>query len=215
MTKDSEKPLHKRYVTAECYLSFPYLDTPKTYENDGKETYAFEACFVFSKSEQKDEYKRIKQQINAACAEKWGDAPKKWPHGIKKWYKSDKFSIKDGDGMDLEKYPDYENKFYLSARSRVKNPNVIRDRERVRLVDKYNRILSDPEDLHPGCKVIALLDFYAWKHPVAKEMVSVDLLGVMKKGEGENWGGGVRADAEDIFADEAETTDEVEGFGDV
>lgn len=82
--------------------------------------------------------------------------------------------MKDGDGKDLDKNPEYAGKWYMNVSNTIK-PLV---------VDRRRNILKDPADFYSGCYANVIVSLFAWSN-VGKNGVSASLLGCQFVSDGE------------------------------
>lgn len=170
MAKDKTNPLE--VMTPKFRVSFPEVFEAKAFEDQAPK---FSIQMLFDK---KEDLSKLKNAVNLAIKNKWGDNP---PKGIVK-------PFKDGDEKDLE---GYEGKIVVGASSKFK-PQVIDQ--------KAEEILAH-NDFYAGCYARALISAYAWEHKkgnsVLKRGVSFNLTAVQKLADGESFV--KRRDAAEIF----------------
>lgn len=104
--------------------------------------------------------------------------------------------IKDGDGKDLEKNPEYEGKWFINANNTIK-PLV---------VDRRRNKVTDPAEFYSGCHANVLISLFPW-HNVGKSGVSASLLGCQFVSDGERLSASSASvnDFAEIEADDVQT----------
>jgi hypothetical protein len=168
-----------KIVTPNFITSFPAVFTPK--EFNGKEKYS--VLMLFDKG---DDISALKKLAKDAAVEKWGKVPTPF-----------KSPFRDGDTeKDLEKYPAFENKIFVSAGS-LFQPG---------LVDQKRQPILDETEFYAGCVARASVTVYCWEFQ-GKKGVSFNLVNLQKVAEGEKLSG--RTDAADEFG-EIETDEVLE-----
>lgn len=153
-------------------LSFPSLFRKAVFS--GTET-KFEATFLIRKEGNEE----LIEKINSAIAEKIKNDLK----GAK--LPADKICFKDGD--DIE-YDGYAGHMSIKA-SNSKRPMII-DRDKSPLTEEDNRIYA-------GCYVNAIIELWAQNNQFGKR-INANLLGVQFSKDGEPFGDGVGASADDF-----------------
>lgn len=159
-------------------LSFPSLFRKAVF--NGTET-KFEATFLLDKVEHADKIEEIKKAIAVMLKEELKVA--KLP--------SDKFCLKDGEGVD---YAGYDGCMSLKASSQKRPTVVNRDR---------SPITEDDNKLYAGCYVNAIVELWAQDNKYGKR-INANLLGVQFLKDGEPFADGKSASASDFdaFGDE-------------
>ncbi len=155
-------------------LSFPSLFRKALFS--GEET-KFEGTFLLDKETQADKIAAIEKAIAALTADKLKGAK----------LKADKICLKDGDDID---YDGYAGHMSIKA-SNGKRPMVL-DRDRTPLSEDDNRPYS-------GCYVNAVLELWAQDNQYGKR-INANLLGVQFFKDGQPFGDGVSASADDFDA---------------
>ena len=163
-------------------LSFPSLFRKAVF--NGEET-KFEGTFLLNKEEHADKIKEIEDAIA-----KMIDNDLK---GAK--LKADKICLKDGDDID---YDGYAGTMSIKA-SNNKRPMVI-DRDKSPLTEDDNR-------LYAGCYVNGIIELWAQNNQYGKR-INANLLGVQFFKDGEPFGDGVSASADDFDAFDDEDMDD-------
>lgn len=155
-------------------LSFPSLFRKAVFS--GEET-KFEGTFLLDKEGQAEKIAEIETAIETLIADKLKGAK----------LKADKICLKDGD--DIE-YDGYAGHMSIKA-SNGKRPMVL-DRDRTPLSEDDNRPYS-------GCYVNAVLELWAQDNQYGKR-INANLLGVQFFKDGQPFGDGVSASADDFDA---------------
>jgi hypothetical protein len=163
--------------TPKGQIAFPKVFRPEM--NDaGKENYS---CTVLV--DNKEDISNIKAMVKEVATEKWGAKLPK-PLGL---------PFKDGNEKDLEKYPNFENKIVLSAKTQFQP----------QLIDERREEILDETAFYAGCEGRMAVSAYAWSYR-GTNGVSLNLVALQKTGEGERIGG--RRNAVDLF-DAVESTE--------
>ena len=155
-------------------LSFPSLFHKAVFNGDETK---YEATFLIDKESQADLIKGIEKAI----AEKIKTELK----GAK--LPSDKICLKDGDDID---YDGYAGHMSIKA-SNNKRPMVL-DNDKSPLTEDDNRIYA-------GCYVNVIIELWAQNNSWGKR-INANLLGVQFAKDGETFGDGVTASADDFDA---------------
>ena len=155
-------------------LSFPSLFKRASF--DGQEG-KFEATFLLNKETHAETIK----EIEAAIKEKITVDLKGAKLG------ADKICLKDGDNIE---YDGYAGHFSIKG-SNSKRPMVI-DRDKTPLTEDDNKIYA-------GCYVNAIIELWAQNNSYGKR-INANLLGVQFFADGEPFGDGVKASADDFDA---------------
>lgn len=186
-------------LTPEFRVSFPQLFEPRAYEEGQKKVFQLDMIF-----DDEDAFKEVykgkktktvsmKQAIRNAKVDQWGEDKNEWPN-----FPNEVF--KDGDertNAEGEIYMGYEGKFYVTAKSN--------EEFKPKLIDKYGKAITEPDDLYGGCYARAQL--IARPYVSGKTHgVSFKLLQVMKTRDGEKFGG--------MDGDVFDVEDAIEGEGD-
>lgn len=153
-------------------LSFPSVFKKATF--NGEET-KFEATLLINKETQAD----LVQKVKSAVAEKIKNDLK----GAK--ISADRICFKDGDDIDYDGYADH----YSIKAANNKRPLVI-DADKTPLTEDDNRIYA-------GCYVNAIIELWAQDNSWGKR-INANLLGVQFAKDGEPFGDGVGASADDF-----------------
>lgn len=155
-------------------LSFPELWTPRAYEAGKPLKYG--ATFIVPKGSAA--HAEIKTAIKSAIASKW---PNGAPPGLK-------HCLRDGsEKAHLDGYGD--DVVFFNATS-MKRPSVI-DRDHSPLTEADGRPYA-------GCYVTALVEFYGHRHEKSGNRVNASLAGVRFERDGDAFGGGAVATADDF-----------------
>jgi len=155
-------------------LSFPSLFRKAVFS--GQET-KYEGTFLIDKKTQAGKIKEIEEAIEDLIEDKLKGAK----------LKADKICFKDGDDID---YDGYAGHMSFKA-SNNKRPMVL-DRDRTPLSEDDNRPYS-------GCYVNAILELWAQDNQYGKR-INANLLGVQFFKDGQPFGDGVSANADDFDA---------------
>lgn len=160
-------------------LSFPSLFEAKTVNGEGKA--AFSAVFLLDPKD--PQVKAVNAAIEAVARDKWGV---KAEATLKTLRAADKTCLHSGDLK--ANYAGFEGMLYISAR------NTLRP-----LVIDVNKAPLTQEDGKPyaGCYVNASIELYAQDNNYGKR-VNATLAGVQFYRDGEHFGGGTIADADDF-----------------
>lgn len=155
-------------------LSFPSIFKKASFKGqEGK----YEATFLLDKEKHADVIKLIREEIAQKIATDLKGAK----------LGADKICLKDGEDVD---YDGYAGCFSIKA-SNNKRPMVI-DRDKTPLVE-------DDGKLYAGCYVNAIIELWAQNNEYGKR-INANLLGVQFYADGEPFGDGVRASADDFDA---------------
>ena len=186
MTTTTNGPGH--LVLDNVRLSFPALFKSEAFK-PGDEA-KFKATFLIPKGS--PQAKAVEAAILAVMREKHGAKAEKVIAGIRN--NPNKFCWQDGDTKD---YDGYEGMMALSCKSKVR-PTV---------VDRDNSPLTE-EDGKPyaGCYVKAIVDLFRYESQ--GEGLSCGLAGVRFSRDGDAFGGGRAAKAEEFGEPEGEDADE-------
>ena len=155
-------------------LSFPSLFKRASF--DGQEG-KFEATFLLNKETHADTIAEIQAAIKERIAEDLKGAK----------LGADKICLKDGDEIE---YDGYAGHFSIKG-SNNKRPLVI-DRDKTPLTEDDNKIYA-------GCYVNAIIELWAQNNNYGKR-INANLLGVQFFADGEPFGDGVKASADDFDA---------------
>ena len=160
-------------------LSFPSLFEAKTVNGEGKP--AFSAVFLLDPKD--PQVKAVNAAIEAVAREKWGV---KADANLKTLRAADKTCLHSGDLKS--NYAGFEGMLYLSAR------NALRP-----LVIDVNKSPLAEEDGKPyaGCFVNASVELWVQDNNYGKR-INATLAGVQFYRDGEHFGGGSIADADDF-----------------
>lgn len=150
-------------------------------DSDSEPSYSCQ--FLIDPEKQPKLVKTIRAAMNQVAKEKWGA---KAAVIMKKLEKMDKLCLHDGDTK--EELDGYEGMLFVSARSKVK-PTIV-DRNREDLTIRDGRPYS-------GCIVTGLVDIYPQDNSFGKR-INASLMGVQFVRDGEPFGGGRRAKADDF-----------------
>jgi hypothetical protein len=160
-------------------LSFPSLFEAKTVNGEGKP--AFSAVFLLDPKD--PQVKAVNAAIEAVAREKWGV---KAEANLKALRAADKTCLHNGDLKS--NYSGFEGMLYISAR------NALRP-----LVIDVNKSPLAEEDGKPyaGCFVNASIELWVQDNNYGKR-INATLAGVQFYKDGESFGGGSIADADDF-----------------
>lgn len=186
----TKKQAETRYTTPKGRLSFPFLTEPRQPDEPGKKP-MYEVSLIFDKAAQATpEYKALKDAVLAAAKAEWPKVP------------LDKiaFPFKKGDdktnsnGERMDGYDD--GTVYVSAKSPSK-PTMF---------DSNGEQISS-DTFYGGCIVKARVAVYSYDYQKMKKGVSLGLRGVQFIEDGERFGGGGTATAEEFGAVQAGPND--------
>jgi len=148
--------------TPKGQIAFPKVFRPEM--NDaGKEIYS---CTVLV--DNKQDITNIKKIVKEAATEKWGEKLPK-PLGL---------PYKDGNEKDLEKYPNFEDKVVISAKTQYQP----------QLINGAREEILDENEFYAGCEGRMAVSAWCWEYK-GKKGVSLNLIALQKTGEGERVGG--------------------------
>lgn len=192
-------------------ISFPNLFVPTAFDDDGdgdddddkkkNDKKKYNCNFLIKKTD-KVQVRLIEKQL--ALAEKEALAnPKKWAGKAPRDWKEKVF--RDGDEKDEPGA--FKGCWYINAKSKTK-PQVVKKND-----DNELDVVTDPDDVYPGCFVNVTLNFYGFIFKNKKGMAA-GLGNVMFAKDGERLGAG-RTDAADDFADELDEDDNDEDIDDL
>lgn len=150
--------------------------------NDGDPR--FSAIFIIDPASQKKMVKMIEATMDTVAEEKWTTRA---PKIITALRKQDKLCLHDGDTK--EEYDGFEDMVYVSAAS--KTAPLIIDRDRSQLSERSGRPYS-------GCYVNAIIDVWAQDDSSYGKRINAALKGIQFLKDGEPFGGGKPADADDF-----------------
>lgn len=178
-------------------LAFPHIFAPKiqTDEKTGKVSKTYKAAYPIEPGSKN--HTIIKEAMQTAAKEKWKD---KAPAIFKKLKEDRKvcFEERAPSNDEGEVYGGFEDMFVLnSSRNASRRPPTVVDRDRTPLTEEDGKPYG-------GCYVNAIIDIWAYEGPYGKR-VSCELLGVQFVKDGEAFGGGAAASADDF--DELEDID--------
>lgn len=176
-----------KVITGKVRFSYVNIFRSRAFQPGQQEKYSI--CLLIPKKD-KETIRKIKAAIDLAVqdgiSEKWGG---KKPANL--W-----IPLRDGDTERADEAPEYEEMFFLNAKSDNK-PGII---------DQYKNEILDPDEVYSGCWGRASINFYAFNSNGNKG-IGVGLNNIQKLSEGERLGG-ARASAEDDFADDFEDEDD-------
>lgn len=174
-------------------LAFPVLWTPKPFAGEGDP--AFSASFILPPTH--PQVKEIRATIEKVAKEKWND---KAAAILKQLIAGGKTCINDGDAK--AQYAGYAGNLYVATRAdQTKKPLII-DQNKSPLVAADGRPYA-------GCYVNASIEIWAQDNGFGKR-INAQLRGVQFMGDGESFGGGSVASADefdDLGDQGAETED--------
>ena len=150
--------------------------------NDGEPSYS--SLFIIDPTQQKKLVKEIRAAMDTVAEEKWTTRTKKIMTALKK---ADKLCLHDGDTK--EEYDGFEDMLYISARA--KTAPLIIDRDRSPLSERSGRPYS-------GCYVNGIIDIWAQDSSEYGKRINAGLKGIQFVRDGDPFGGGKAADADDF-----------------
>lgn len=177
-----------KLVTPKFRVAFPTVNEPKAMNQDpnAKKFYSivmlFDLAEIAKDPDEQAKWDALTAAVDKAAADKWGKAPAV----LKKPFKKGDEQRNKESG---EIYQGFEGMVVLNAKSETQ-PG---------LVDHDRTPIMNAADFYGGCYAIATLNCYAWQHPQSGKGVSFGLQNIMKRGDGETFGGG-KSSAEDDFA---------------
>ena len=167
-------------------ISFPHLFQPQAPRNGGEGGPKFNAQFIFEKGSENDSL--VKAAVAEVSKEKWGANGGKVVASLE----ASKKCLRDGDN-NLNSDGDIRGGFagnnYVVASSKTR-PTVI-DRDKSPLVEQDGKPYG-------GCYVNAIVDVYALDKPGIGKGVFAELKGVQFANDGDAFGGGTPASADDF-----------------
>lgn len=175
----TEKTEREQLKTPRARLSFPSLFEKRANDLGGEPRY--EAQLIFDEAAQKDpRFQKMKEACARAATAAW---PSKRPSGMRSPFR---------DGAEKEFAGYGPGTVYVTASTHRKCPTLREDRQE-----------ATPDDLYPGCYVVAIVSPYAYDKKGNKG-VAFGLESIMKVADGEQLGGGGMTvqSARDAFADE-------------
>lgn len=143
----------------------------------------------------KDDKAFIKRYEAALAAAKELGKAKKW--GDKVPGRMD-LPLKDGDEVDLEKYPEHEGHWYINAKS-INKPDVLKPNGKDKDGRNILADITDTTEFYSGCYGKARITLWPFAE-AGNKGISALLEGVVKTQDGESFSGG--GDAKAAFADE-------------
>lgn len=170
-------------------LAFPNLWTATTVNGEGKP--AFSASFLLPKNHPQIE--EIRKAMRSVAKAKWA-AKADAVYAIAE--KTDKLALHDGDTK--AQYGGFEGNLFVASRSQVR-PSVFGP-------DLSPLSESDGKP-YAGCYVNANIEFWAQDNNYGKR-INAQLRGVQFLRDGDSFGGGSGAAAEDEFENLADTEDD-------
>ena len=183
----------EKVITPECTISYPALFEPKLTPS-GDEKYS--ACLIFDKDA---DLSKLKTAVTSVATDRWG--PKAAEQLRRKQLRA---PFRDGAEKAGDGYG--PGKMFVNASSN-RQPGVV---DRFAGSDGKPRVITDPDEIYPGCRVRASLLPFAYEVQGNKG-VSFLLGNVQKLGDGPRLDG--RRRAQDEFdALEAAPTDLDPGF---
>lgn len=169
-------------------MAFPAIFEPEAF-GDGDPAYG--AKFIVPSTHSQIE--AIRDAVRTAAKEKWGEKAQ----SVLLLLKEDKklawvegpYRNKNGDVYD-----GFENGFHLSTRNGGKPP------VKPSVFDQHNRPVDAADGIvYSGCYVDASVEFYAQDNGYGRR-VNCSLRGIRKAGDGDSFGGGTAASADDFGA---------------
>lgn len=180
-----EKKMSK-LITPKFRVAFPEVFKAADKYNTGKAFYSIAMLFdleeINKDPSEKARWDALVAAVDETALAKWGKLPASWKKPFKK---GDEQRNKESG----EIYNGFEGMVVLNAKSETQ-PGV---------VDHDRTPIMDAKDFYGGCYAIATVNCYAWNHPAHGKGVSFGLQNVMKREDGETFGGG-KSKAEDDFA---------------
>jgi hypothetical protein len=170
-------------------LAFPDLFEPKSF-GEGKPAYS--AKFIIEPGS--PNVKAIEDAIKAVAKEKWGEKAEGVLGVINDAKKSAFVRGPYRNSKTGDVYDGFEGKFHLNSRTGGDKPGP--------KTYSRNKIEVTARDglFYPGCYVDAMIDIYAQDHPQYGRRINCGLLAVRFVADGDSFGGGGGASADD-FAD--------------
>lgn len=163
----------KKVVTPTFRASFVNVFEPRQNEQSGKLEYSVKMIF-----DKDSDLSGVKEIIKEAIRNKWGSNP---PKNLK-------LPLRDGNGSDLDKYPEDKDKFIANAKSVMYPPGLIDGQTKQEIID--------PKDFYSGCYARASIVAYAYDN--VSKGVAFGLQNILKIKDGEPLVN--RASAESDFA---------------
>lgn len=170
-------------------LAFPELFQPKAFNGEGE--LAYSATLLIGPKD--PQVKNIKAAIEAVAKEKWGA---KADATLKTLQANNKLALRDGNLKS--EYEGFEGNLFLSTRSKTRPLVIAQDKSALTALD------GKP---YAGCYVNASVDFWVQDNKYGKR-VNAQLRGVQFIRDGEPFGGGGAASADEF--DELETEETAE-----
>lgn len=174
-----------RIMLRNVRLAFPSLFEPSTF-GDGDP--AYQATFIIAGDD--SQVASINKAIEAVAREKWGA---KADATLKSLRSTNKVALKNGD--EKAQYDGFEGNWFIAPRAKTR-PTVV-DGQRQPLNERDGRIYA-------GCYVNASIEIWAQDNAYGKR-VNATLRGVQFVRDGEAFGGGRPAEADEF--DEVEVED--------
>lgn len=175
-------------LTNKFQVSFPKIFKPQV--NDlGEDVYSVTCVF-----DNEEDFKSVKKIALAAAKERFGDKM-----DDPKFKKKFKWPFKTEDDIDLERFPNFEGKYYFDAKTKYA-PS---------LIDQKRQDIIDEDDFYAGCYARAVVTAFPYDTG-SNRGVSIGLQAIQKMADGERLGGGKRNTA-DLFG-EIETDDSDDDF---
>lgn len=162
MTTDTKEKKQAGVVTPEFRASYCHLFTP-TESDTGKLVYGVTMIF-----EPDADISALRSIAKAAKIKKFG---KDFQGKLRSPFRKG-----EPDEFDLAKYPEYEGKLIVAARSYGQQPSVVgRDRQPI----------LDQSLVYSGCYGVAYVTAFAYDHPKGGKGISIGLQHFMKTRDGE------------------------------
>jgi hypothetical protein len=173
-------------------LAFPRLFEPEAFE--GTATYRRGALFII-RGDDTEQLEMVRKAIQAAAAEKWPD-PAKRSAILAMLERKDALCLHDG--VMKAGYDGFEGNFYVSANGASgKTPETAGP---VTVIDQFrNPLTAASGKPYAGCYVNAIIDIYAQDNSYGQR-VNAALKGVQFWADGDAFGGGKPADADEFEA---------------
>lgn len=173
-----------RIMLRNVRLAFPSLFEPSTF-GDGDP--AYQATFIIAGDD--PQIASINKAIEAVAREKWGA---KAEANLKSLRSTNKVALKNGD--EKSQYDGFEGNWFIAPRAKTR-PTVV-DGQRAPIGERDGK-------LYAGCYVNASIEIWAQDNAYGKR-VNATLRGVQFVRDGEAFGGGRPAQADEFDEVEAE-----------
>lgn len=186
-----------KVVLEDVRMAFPTLFEPKAI-GDGKPAYG--AKFIIEPGSKNA--KKLAEAVSAAAKEKWGEKADAVLEMINEDKKSTYVRGPYKNKKTGEIYDGFEGMHHVTARANGDGPAPS-------TFDRAKRPVTARDGvLYAGCYVDAVIDVYAQDHPQYGRRINAALKGVRFVRDGEAFGGGSPASADD-FADREDDADDL------